>query len=243
VQVSDSLGRVNHSNAGSGFVTSIEVSDDSSSLFSTEFLVDGSQDGGESVVRVSVNSFKSLSVLGESILEITLDSVSEENGVGFLHHGGFEMERQEHAGVFGVLALKIVEFAESFLAHESRVNDLSLQERGNLLEDGSLSRLGDVLNAYISSVAHDHGLFIGVEISGSHVANVGLAGTRPGEHSVRVGSSPLLDGISNTSVGITFTEDGVDGRSEDLSVSLGNLLFSIIFRFRRVVRDSESFSL
>lgn len=75
------------------------------------------------------------------------------------------------------------------------------------------------------------------------MANVGLAGTRPGKHSVRVGSSPLLDGISNTSVGITFTEDGVDGRSEDLSVSLGNLLFSIIFRFRRVVRDSESFSL
>ena len=93
MEVGNSLGRVNHSDRRASFVASVKISNDSSSLLSREFIVDGGKDRSETVVRVSVNFSKSLLVLGESSLEITLDSVSKEDGVRFLHHSSLKMER------------------------------------------------------------------------------------------------------------------------------------------------------
>lgn len=182
-------------------------------------------------------------MLFKSSLEITLDSMAEKNRIRFFHHSSFKMERQEHASVFSIRDFKVVEVAESFLAQESRVNNFVLQKRGALLEDGSLSFAVNEFNAHIGSVSHNNGFFVRVEISRSHVTDMGLTGARPGHHIVRVGSGPFLDGTGNTSVGVTFTEDGVDGRSKNLSVGRVDLLFSIGGRLRRVVGDSESFSL
>lgn len=182
-------------------------------------------------------------VLLKSSLEITLDGMAEKDRIRFFHHGSFKMERQEHASVFSISDFKVVEVAESFLAQVGRVNNFSLQKSGALLKDSSLSFAVNEFNADIGSVSHNNGLFVRVEISRGHVTDMGLTGARPGHHSVRVGSGPFLDGTGNTSVGVTFTEDGVDSRSKNLSVGRVDLLLSIIGRLRRVVGDSESFSL
>jgi hypothetical protein len=75
------------------------------------------------------------------------------------------------------------------------------------------------------------------------MADVGAAGTRPRHHFVGVSSSPFLDGASDTSIRVSFTEDGVNSRSKNLLVSSVILLLSVILRFGRVIRYTESLSL
>jgi hypothetical protein len=63
--------------------------------------------------------------LARRSLKKTSDGVAEEDGVGDLHHGGLEVEREEDAVGLGLGDLLLVEGHEGGLAHDGGVEDLA----------------------------------------------------------------------------------------------------------------------
>ncbi|CAB4580291.1 unannotated protein [freshwater metagenome] len=64
-------------------------------------------------------------MLGEHVTEVCVHCVTEDDGVGDLHHRGLEVNREQNVLCFGIGNLRSKECVECLGAHECCVNDLA----------------------------------------------------------------------------------------------------------------------
>ncbi|HIE93709.1 MAG TPA: hypothetical protein EYQ83_12905, partial [Acidobacteria bacterium] len=80
---------------------------------------------GQSVVDVRAHGAQRLGVFVECGREVHRHAVTEHDRVGHLHHGGLEVQGEQHALPPGVLDLGLEKLYERALAHECRIDDLA----------------------------------------------------------------------------------------------------------------------
>ena len=69
--------------------------------------------------------------------------MTEHDGVGNLHHGRFNVQREQNVRVFRVLQFGFVEIAQGFFAHEHAVNDFAFEQVRFLFQHNHAPILGD----------------------------------------------------------------------------------------------------
>ena len=117
VQVGDVLAGVNHRQSSLTFVASVDVSFDFSFLVSRK-LVQLVEDVAHTQVRVGADRSQGVGMLVESRLEVNFDAVTEHDWVGNLHHGCFEVQREQYALLFGLKGCLSVERLQSSDFHD-----------------------------------------------------------------------------------------------------------------------------
>jgi hypothetical protein len=147
VEVGDALGRIHHGQLGPVFVAGVQVA--------LDLVLRALRQRGDLVVQVDhavvdvdAQLLEQLGVLLERVLVEDLHAVAEHDGVRHLHHRGLHVQREHHAGLAGVFDLLLVELHQRLLAHEHAVDDLAVEQLGQLgLEHDGLAALGDQLHA------------------------------------------------------------------------------------------------
>src|SRR3990167_3833016 len=182
------------------------------------FLARGGQgfdlvvDAADAVVRVDAQFFEQLTVFVEYIFVVDADGVAEDDRVGDLHHGRFDVQGPHHAGFLAVLQGLLEELTQFAAAHKHAVEDFAFLQ-GELLLDHNLTVLADKLDAYITGLSHGDRLLAGEEIPTAHVISMGLRGHAPLAHGVRM-----------------LTHEGFDRSEEHTSElqSQSNLLYRLL---------------
>ena len=75
-------------------------------------------------------------MLGEHVTEVCVHCVTEDDGVGDLHHRGLEVNREQHVLCFRVGHLCSKERVERLCAHECCVNDFACENRKLFFQHG-----------------------------------------------------------------------------------------------------------
>ena len=88
----------------------------------------------ESVVGVETGGTQGIAMLVEQIPKVRLHAVTEDNGVGYLHHGRLHVQGEEHALFAGVVELLGEKGAEGISAHHRGVDDFAFEKFKFLLE-------------------------------------------------------------------------------------------------------------
>ena len=141
IEVGDALVGVDHGDLGTRGVDGGNIGLDRGLLVSGERCNLGAE-VAETVVQVDIQGGERGGVLLEDRGEEDADREAEEDGVGDLHHRGFEVQREEDAGFLRGGDLLGVERAEGLLAHEGRIENLAGEKGGLFLEDNGLRGLG-----------------------------------------------------------------------------------------------------
>ncbi len=184
-----------------------------------------------------------VTVLGEGVREESADRVAEDDRVGDLHHGGLEVQREQHALGLGAGDLRGEELAQRGDAHDGRVDDLVLEDGYGLAEHGGGAVVAVQLDAERAVLGDDGGLLGGAEVVDAHGGDVRLRVGRPGAHAVRVGLGVVLDGGGGAAVGVALAQHRVHGAALDLVVPGADVLVGVGLRVVRVVRKRVALSL
>lgn len=119
VQVSDALAGVDHSQPRPGGVGRRQVSFHLPLLgVASDLVVDVPQ----AVVGVHAKLLEQSRVLSEDFLVVDLDHVTEQDGVGDLHHGGLEVQGHHEPLVLAITQLRLEELCEGGDAHPGGVD-------------------------------------------------------------------------------------------------------------------------
>ena len=96
--------------------------------------------------------------------------------------------------------------------HARGINNFMRLKGDTLFHDRSgTGRIGELDARRCSGVADRDGLFGFKKITFFHVSDVCSTIGRPNTHDFRIGLRKGFDGCSNTTVGITFAQDWIDG--------------------------------
>ena len=242
VQVGDALVGVHHRQFGPGRIARLDIGFD---LGARRFrqLGDFRVKVAQAVIEIDAQLFEDGGVLGEGIGEKDGDRVAEHDGIGDLHHGRLEVQRQEHALVFRVLDLRRVKRAQRTLAHHGGVDDLARLESGLVLEDRDRAVVTHELDAETAGFGDGDGLFAAVEVGGVHVRHMGFGVSAPGAHLVRMRAGIFLDRGRGAAIRVAFAQDRVDGAAENLGVARLDLFLGVIIGGFGIVRDAVSLGL
>ena len=197
----------------------------------------------QSIVDVDAEFVEQLLVFGERVLVEDLDGVAEDDGVADLHHRRLDVQREHHAGLVGVLDLRLVELAERLLAHEHAVDDVAVPQRHLRLEHDRLAALGFQLHLHVARAVQRHRLLAVVEVAVAHGRDVGARRLRPLPHAVRVLACVLFDRLRRAAIRITLPQNGVHRATKTFGVAVADFLVLVGFRTLRIVRDLESLTL
>ncbi|OQA08236.1 MAG: hypothetical protein BWY66_01081 [bacterium ADurb.Bin374] len=234
VQVGDALVGVDHRELGPIDVDLLDV------LFDLFLLVGGKGrdllvELAEAVVGADAERAERFGVLFIDVLEEDADDVAEHDRVGYLHHGGFQMHREQHALRLRVGDLFGEEGAQGVAAHRGGVDDLFRLELELFLENRFLARLVDVYDLHGAGLLDDDRLLAAEEVLVGHVGHVALRVFRPGAHRVRVLAGILFHRIGDAAVGIALAQHGIHGAAEDLRVTRLDLFLLVGFRLGRIL--------
>ncbi len=178
-----------------------------------------------------------VAVLGEGVREEGAYRVAEDDRVGDLHHGGLEVQGEQHALGLGAGDLRGEELAQRGDAHDGRVDDLALEDGYGLAEHGGGAVVTVQFDAERAVLGDDRGLLGGAEVVDAHGGDVRLRVGRPGAHAVRVGLGVVLDGGGGAAVGVALAQHRVHGAALDLVVAGADVLVRVGLRVVRVVRE------
>ena len=113
-------------------------------------------------------------MLLEYILVEHGNEMTEHDRIGDLHHGGFEVNGEQHTLCLGIVDLLLNEFAQSLGAHEGAVKNFASLQSQLLLQNRDLAGLVDKLDFDIAGLFHGDRLFTVIKITGIHMGNMGL---------------------------------------------------------------------
>ena len=176
-------------------------------------------------------------MLLENVLVEDRNRVPEHDRVGDLHHGGLEVQRQQHAALLRILDLLFVEFPQGADIHHRRVDHFTFQEIQLLFQDGRLPVAGDELDPYARRFFHGDGFLAAVKIPAGHMRHMGFRILRPRAHLVRMLLRKLFHGERRPAIRIPLPQHRVYGASENLRVSCLELPLRVGFRLLGIVRE------
>jgi hypothetical protein len=176
-------------------------------------------------------------VLVEDVLEERPHDKSKNDRIGHLHHGGLEMNREQHALPLGVLDLALDEAHQRGAAHEGAVDHFPGLERDLVLQDRDRALLVGELDARGGRVADGHRLLVAREVAAAHRGDVRLRVGRPRPHLVRVLLRVLLDRAGSPTVRVPLAQHRVHRAPEHLRVARLDRLLGRGRRILRVVRN------
>ena len=163
------------------------------------------------MVEIDAERFQRGVVLADEVGEKNLHRMAEEHGVGDLHHGGLEMEREKQAEFGRGGDLFFEKCDQSFCAHESRVENLSSLQLDPLLQDDRRSSGGgEEFDGCCGGRGDRHGLLVRKEVIRVHGGHAGLGIRRPCSHLVRMLAGIVFDRFGCPAVGVAFAQDGID---------------------------------
>ena len=229
MQVGDALVAVDHGHGRTVGVDGFHVGIDGS-LFGFRQGGDLGEDITQAEVGVNAQLGEGVGVFGEHGFEENADGVAEEDGVGDLHHGGFEVQGPEHALFFGFGDGFGQEATQFGGAHHGGVDDFGFLQGNGAAQIGNSTGAVAELDAYGLGLLADHGLFAAEEIAFGHVGNAGLGIAAPGTHGVRMLAGKVFNRRRGAAVGVAFAQNGVYGRAKDLGVARFDIGFLVIGR-------------
>ena len=137
--------------------------------------------------------------------------VAEDDRIGDLHHRGLEVHGEQDVLLLGAGHLSGEELPQCGGAHHGAVDDLALEDLEVVLQYGLAAVGCDVRDGEGVGGRHDDRLLVVAEVAVIHRGDVrpGIGG--PGTHAVRELADEILDGLGRAAVGVTLTQDRVDG--------------------------------
>ena len=242
VQVGDAFVGVDHGQRRAVGVHGFDVGFDFSLLLGWQRLDAGVQ-VADTVVQVETDFFEDVSVFFQRILVELGHDLTKHDRVGNLHHGGFQVNREQYALLFGVFDFGRYELAQGFFAHDRAIDDLTGLDGGFFFQDGGGAVLSDQFDFNAARCFDQGGFFAAVEVAFAHVSNVGLGVCSPGAHFVRVLARVVLDRQRCAAVGVAFAQYRVYGTAHHFAVTRLDFFFSVSGDGFRVVRDVEALRL
>ncbi len=189
------------------------------------------------VVHIDTNFVKEFAMLGKSIFVVHTHRMTKNDGVRDLHHGGFEVKRENETSFFGIVHLLFKELTERFFAHVHAVNDLSSQQRQLGLQDHGLAALGDELHFDVTRFIKRHGLLAVVKVSVLHRSHVGLRSHAPSAHAVWIFTCKVFNGQRGAAIRIALSQDWIHCRAQALGVTIANGFVCVCFWVFREIRQ------
>ena len=173
VQIGDALVRIDHRQIRLLSINRLDVGLDFSLLRGRE-RIDLAQEIGKTQARIDAQRLEGVSVLVKNRLEIHRNGVTEDDRIGDLHHRRLEVQREQHALLFGILYLGGVKRAQGAATHHAGVDDFTRLQLERFLEHQGLAVVTDELDACGGRLGQGEGLFAAVEVTGAHVGNMSL---------------------------------------------------------------------
>ena len=100
--------------------------------------------------------------------------MAEQDWVGHLHHGGLQMQRDQHSIALGRIHLASIELAQCTSAEEGGADELGVLDLHAILEHSDFSTRIHMLDAQGTGFGNRGGLLVAVEIAAHHVRHAGL---------------------------------------------------------------------
>ena len=204
---------------------------------------DASVQIADAVVQVEADLGQHVSVLGQRVFIELGNDLAKHDRVGDLHHGRFQVNRQQHALSLGAFDFSSDERTQGVFAHHRAVENLASLNGSLFFQDGSGTVLGDQLDFHSVSGVDQGSFFAAVEIAGAHVSDVGFGVFGPGAHFVRVLARIVLDRQRCTTIGVAFAQNRVHGAALDLVVTRLGVFVGVAGHGFRVVRQVVTLSL
>ncbi len=242
MQVGDALVAVHHRHRRPLLIDRLDIRFDRFALIVRQGL-DLRIDVAEAVVRVHAELFERLGVLLEHILVKDRNRVSEHDGVGDLHHGGFHVERPEDTLLLGLIDLLLQKLAQGLDAHERRVQHFAGLQRDLVLEHRHLAVRTDELDLRRGRSGNRQRLFVRPEVTALHMGDVGLGIRAPRRHLVRVLAGIGLHGERRAAVRVALAQHRIDRAALHFVVAGLDLLFLVVLRILRIVRQLVALAL
>ena len=197
----------------------------------------------EAVVEIDAELLERGGVLLDHIGEEHGNGVAENDGIGDLHHGRLDVQREQHAFLLGGVDLLGKERAQRLAAHDRRIDDLAGLNRRLRLQhrDGAVG--ADQLDADVGRRRDGGRDFRAVVIAARHVGHMRFGVRAPGAHLVRIVAGVLLDGAGGAAVGIAFAQDRIDDAAKHLAVAGLDVLLGVVRRVVRIVRNVVALAL
>jgi hypothetical protein len=163
VQVGDAFVGVDHRQRRARGVDRLDVGFDLRLLLGRQGL-DASVQVADAVVQVEADLGQHVGVLGQGVFIELGNDLAEHDRVGDLHHGGFQVNRQQHALFLGVFDFSGDEAAQGVFAHDGAVDDLA-GLTGLFFQDGGGAVFGDQFDFHSVSGFDQGGFFAAVEVA------------------------------------------------------------------------------
>ena len=236
VQVRDPLVRVDHRERRTVLVHGLDVRLDLRPFRLRQFLYFRVQIA-QAVVGAHAQLFQYRRMLLENVLIEDRNGVPEHDRVGDLHHGGLEVQREQHAALLRILDLLFIEFPQGADIHHRRVDHFPFQEIQLLLQDGRFPVAGDELDSYLRRFLHGDGFLAAVKIAAGHMGDMGFRIGGPGAHLVRMLLRKEFHRERRPAIRVSLPQHRVHGASENLRVFRLKRSLRVGFRFLGIVRE------
>ena len=191
----------------------------------------------EAVVDVDTEFVEQRSMLVEQFGEIDPHRVAEDDRVRDFHHGGLQVQREQHAfrprggDGFGE------KLPQRLATHETGVDDFAGRHRDSFLQYACAAIGGAMFDAQVARLFDGRRLFVAEEIAAAHGANMRGGIRRPCAHGMRMLARVGLDSGRGAAVGIAFPQHRVDRAALDPVVTGLDLGLALIGRLVGIVRQ------
>ena len=229
VQVGDPPVGIDHGEAGARSVGGRDVGLNRR-LVGVREPCDPRKEIAHAVVGIDANKLERDGVLLEHIGEENGNGMTEDDGIGDLHHGRFHVQREQNTLLLRGIHLLGEEGAQRLTAHGRRVDDFAGNKRRFRLQHRDRAIAADKLDTGVGRRRNGHRDLRTVEVAARHVRHMRLGVRAPGAHLVRIVAGVLLHGAGGAAVGIALPQHRVDGTTEHTAVARPDFLV----RWRRI---------
>ncbi len=223
VEIGDAAIGVDHGEAGAPGVLGLDVGLDRGLLGLGQGL-DAGHHVAHAVVGIDAQLLQGGAMLLEHVGEEHRHAMAEQDGIGDLHHGRLDVQREQNAVLLRGLDLGREEGIQFPGAHHRAVDDLARLEGNLRLQHRRRAILDDQLDAGIGRRRNRRRDFRPVEVAVRHVRHARLGVLAPGTHLVRVLARVLLHGAGGAAVGIALAQHRIDGAAQHLAVTGADFL-------------------
>ena len=163
-------------------------------------------------------------MLLEHISEEHRHAMTEDDGIGDLHHRRLDVQREQDVVFLGGIHLRREESAQRFNVHHRAVDDLAGLERHLLLQHRDRTVATGQLDPGSAGCRHGRCDLRAVEVMGRHIGDAGFRILAPDAHLVRMAARIGLYGAGGAAVGVALAQNRIDRAAQHLAVAGADFL-------------------